>query len=33
MSRHGGIMTNLFLSRFLARCALTGAQRCSSAKR
>ncbi len=28
-----GIMTNLFIARFLARCALIGARRCSSAKR
>jgi hypothetical protein len=25
-------MTNLFIARFLARCALIGARRCSSAK-
>ncbi len=30
---HGGIMTYLFIARFLARCALIGAWRCSSAKR
>ncbi len=33
-SRHGGIMTYLFIARFLARCALIGARRCrGSAKR
>jgi hypothetical protein len=29
--RHGGILMYLFIIRFLARCALTGARRCSSA--
>ncbi len=32
LSRHGGIMTYLFIARF-ARCALIGARRCSSANR
>jgi hypothetical protein len=31
LSRHGGIMTYLLIARFLARCALIGARRCSSA--
>ncbi len=33
LSRHGGIMTylRLFIARFLARCALIGARRCSLA--